>query len=130
MGQIDVALGRGLGLSELAPRVVQSEIRAMTQECDRIVQFAANLPRLEGDIIGSRNMPDVRRSQVSWIPQGPEAAVLCPEAAALPDRMRRGARGLRDVRGPRRRRLEWPRTARRPPAADLRGRFSLANRAE
>src|SRR5271155_2096289 len=36
MGQIEVALGRGLGLSELAPRVVQSEIRAMTQECDRI----------------------------------------------------------------------------------------------
>jgi aminotransferase len=27
---------RGLGLSELAPRVVQSEIRAMTAECDRI----------------------------------------------------------------------------------------------
>ncbi len=26
----------GLGLSELAPGVVQSEIRAMTQECDRI----------------------------------------------------------------------------------------------
>jgi aminotransferase len=36
MGQIDVALGRGLGLSELAPGVVQSEIRAMTQECDRM----------------------------------------------------------------------------------------------
>lgn len=36
MGQIEVALGRGLGLSELAPRVVQSEIRAMTQECDRM----------------------------------------------------------------------------------------------
>jgi len=36
MGQIEVALGRGLGLSGLAPRVVQSEIRAMTQECDRI----------------------------------------------------------------------------------------------
>jgi aminotransferase len=27
---------RGLGLSELAPRVVQSEIRAMTAECDRM----------------------------------------------------------------------------------------------
>jgi aminotransferase len=27
---------RGLGLSELAPRVMQSEIRAMTAECDRI----------------------------------------------------------------------------------------------
>ena len=26
----------GLGLSELAPGVVQSEIRAMTQECDRM----------------------------------------------------------------------------------------------
>ncbi len=25
-----------LSLSELAPRVVQSEIRAMTQECDRL----------------------------------------------------------------------------------------------
>src|SRR5258705_7510353 len=36
MGRIDVALGRGLGLSELAPGVVQSEIRAMTQECDRM----------------------------------------------------------------------------------------------
>jgi aminotransferase len=36
MGQIEVASGRGLGLSELAPRVVQSEIRAMTQECDRM----------------------------------------------------------------------------------------------
>jgi aminotransferase len=36
MGQIEAALGRGLGLSELAPGVVQSEIRAMTQECDRM----------------------------------------------------------------------------------------------
>jgi aminotransferase len=36
LGSIDVAVGRGLGLSELAPGVVQSEIRAMTQECDRI----------------------------------------------------------------------------------------------
>src|ERR1700758_4811628 len=40
MGQIigltGVALGNGLGLSELAPGVVQSEIRAMTQECDRM----------------------------------------------------------------------------------------------
>src|SRR5277367_2634477 len=36
MGQIEVAPGQGLGLSELAPGVVQSEIRAMTQECDRI----------------------------------------------------------------------------------------------
>ncbi len=36
MGSIGVALGRGLGLSELAPGVVQSEIRAMTQECDRM----------------------------------------------------------------------------------------------
>jgi aminotransferase len=36
MGQVDIALGRGLGLSELAPGVVQSEIRAMTQECDRM----------------------------------------------------------------------------------------------
>jgi len=36
MGQIDLALGRGLGLSELAPGAVQSEIRAMTQECDRM----------------------------------------------------------------------------------------------
>jgi aminotransferase len=36
MGHVEAALGRGLGLSELAPRVMQSEIRAMTQECDRI----------------------------------------------------------------------------------------------
>src|SRR6266851_3332797 len=36
MGHIDVTLGQGLGLSELAPGVVQSEIRAMTQECDRM----------------------------------------------------------------------------------------------
>jgi aminotransferase len=36
MRQAEVALGRGLGLSEPAPRVVQSEIRAMTQECDRL----------------------------------------------------------------------------------------------
>src|ERR1700748_3491925 len=36
VGSIDVALGRGLSLSELAPGVVQSEIRAMTQECDRM----------------------------------------------------------------------------------------------
>src|SRR3984893_3989588 len=36
MGPMDVALGRGLGLSELSPGVVQSEIRAMTQECDRM----------------------------------------------------------------------------------------------
>jgi aminotransferase len=41
MAQADISLGRtfsgqGLGLSELAPRVVQSEIRAMTMECDRI----------------------------------------------------------------------------------------------
>jgi aminotransferase len=38
-GDVSLALvssGRGLGLSELAPRVVQSEIRAMTQECDRM----------------------------------------------------------------------------------------------
>ena len=33
MGQIAMD---GLGLSELAPRVVQSEIRAMTAECDRM----------------------------------------------------------------------------------------------
>jgi aminotransferase len=33
MSQLTV---RALGLSELAPRVVQSEIRAMTQECDRM----------------------------------------------------------------------------------------------
>ena len=36
MGQVEVASERRLGLSELAPRVMQSEIRAMTQECDRI----------------------------------------------------------------------------------------------
>jgi aminotransferase len=36
MAQRSVAIGRGLGLSELAPRVVQSEIRAMTAECDRM----------------------------------------------------------------------------------------------
>ena len=36
MVQAEVAKGRGLGLSELAPRVVQSEIRAMTVESDRV----------------------------------------------------------------------------------------------
>ena len=36
MVQAEAAKGRGLGLSELAPRVVQSEIRAMTQESDRV----------------------------------------------------------------------------------------------
>ena len=41
MAHTDVSLGhvfsgQGLGLSELAPRVVQSEIRAMTMECDRM----------------------------------------------------------------------------------------------
>jgi aminotransferase len=35
MGQTEAVLG-GLRLSELAPRVVQSEIRAMSVECDRI----------------------------------------------------------------------------------------------
>lgn len=34
--QTEVAKGRGLGLSELAPRVAQSEIRAMSVESDRI----------------------------------------------------------------------------------------------
>ncbi len=36
MGQVEVSTIYGLRLSELAPRVVQSEIRAMTQECDRM----------------------------------------------------------------------------------------------
>jgi aminotransferase len=36
MVQAEIAKGRGLGLSELAPRVVQSEIRAMTMESDRV----------------------------------------------------------------------------------------------
>src|SRR5260370_20391725 len=36
MGQVDTALGRKLGLSELAPGVVQAEIRARTQGCDRM----------------------------------------------------------------------------------------------
>ena len=36
MVQAEAARGRGLGLSELAPRVVQSEIRARTQESDRV----------------------------------------------------------------------------------------------
>jgi aminotransferase len=36
MVQTEIAKGRGLGLSELAPRVVQSEIRAMTVESDRV----------------------------------------------------------------------------------------------
>src|SRR5215472_789839 len=36
MAQAEAAKGRGLGLSELAPRVVQSEIRAMTVEADRV----------------------------------------------------------------------------------------------
>jgi aminotransferase len=34
--QAEAAKGRGLGLSELAPRMVQSEIRAMTVESDRV----------------------------------------------------------------------------------------------
>jgi len=36
MVQAEITKGRGLGLSELAPRVVQSEIRAMTVESDRV----------------------------------------------------------------------------------------------
>lgn len=36
MIQTEVAKGRGLGLSELAPRVAQSEIRAMSVESDRV----------------------------------------------------------------------------------------------
>lgn len=36
MIQTEVSKGRGLGLSELAPRVAQSEIRAMSVESDRI----------------------------------------------------------------------------------------------
>lgn len=36
MVHAEVAKGRGLGLSELAPRMVQSEIRAMTVESDRV----------------------------------------------------------------------------------------------
>ncbi len=36
MVQAEMAKERGLGLSRLAPRVVQSEIRAMTVECDRV----------------------------------------------------------------------------------------------
>ena len=36
MLQAEALKGRGLGLSDLAPRVVQSEIRAMTQESDRV----------------------------------------------------------------------------------------------
>lgn len=36
MVQAEAVKGRGLGLSELAPRVVQSEIRAMTVESDRV----------------------------------------------------------------------------------------------
>ncbi|QNI36769.1 pyridoxal phosphate-dependent aminotransferase [Edaphobacter albus] len=36
MVQAEVAKGRGLGLSELAPRVAQSEIRAMSVESDRV----------------------------------------------------------------------------------------------
>ena len=34
--QAEAAKGRGLGMSELAPRMVQSEIRAMTVESDRV----------------------------------------------------------------------------------------------
>src|ERR1700677_1928292 len=50
MGQVEEALGRGLSLSELAPSVVQSEIRAMTQECDRIggVNLAQGVCGTEG----------------------------------------------------------------------------------
>ncbi|HEY0162766.1 MAG TPA: aminotransferase class I/II-fold pyridoxal phosphate-dependent enzyme [Edaphobacter sp.] len=36
MAQTEVLKGRGLGLSELAPRLVQSEIRAMSVESDRV----------------------------------------------------------------------------------------------
>ncbi|HEX2917860.1 MAG TPA: aminotransferase class I/II-fold pyridoxal phosphate-dependent enzyme [Edaphobacter sp.] len=36
MVQSEIAKGRGLVLSELAPRMVQSEIRAMTMESDRV----------------------------------------------------------------------------------------------
>src|SRR6266436_1999934 len=36
VGSMGVASGRSLGLSEIATGVVQSEIRAMTQECDRM----------------------------------------------------------------------------------------------
>jgi aminotransferase len=36
MVRAEISKGRGLGLSELAPRVVQSEIRAMTVESDRV----------------------------------------------------------------------------------------------
>jgi aminotransferase len=36
MVEAEVTRGRGLGLSALAPRVVQSEIRAMTMESDRV----------------------------------------------------------------------------------------------
>ena len=36
MAQIDEMVARSLGLSDLAPGTVQSEIRAMTAECDRI----------------------------------------------------------------------------------------------
>src|ERR1700720_290782 len=36
MGQIDVALGRGLGLGGLAPGGGGAGVRAMTQECDRM----------------------------------------------------------------------------------------------
>lgn len=36
MVQAEVSKGRGLGLSELAPRAVQSEIRAMSVESDRV----------------------------------------------------------------------------------------------
>lgn len=36
MAQTEIVRGRGLSLSELAPRVVQSEIRAMSVESDRV----------------------------------------------------------------------------------------------
>jgi len=36
MSTIETTAKRGLALSDLAPRAVQSEIRAMTQECDRV----------------------------------------------------------------------------------------------
>src|ERR1700756_243417 len=36
MIQAELVTNRGLGLSELAPRVVQSEIRAMSVESDRV----------------------------------------------------------------------------------------------
>ncbi len=67
MGLIEVASGR-LGLSELAPRVVQSEIRAMTQECDRLggVNLAQGVCDTEvPDVVAEGAIRAIREGSIS-----------------------------------------------------------------